>query len=62
MGWETHPYRLMLSLYSSRHTPYAVTSVHITARRSPVNWDSKQHAYPYFPIQLDGVLGFTVPV
>ena len=27
-----------------------------------MNWDSKQRAYSCFPIELDWVLGFTVPV
>ena len=26
-----------------------------------MNWDSKQRAYSCFPIELDWVLGFTVP-
>ena len=27
-----------------------------------MNWDSKRRAYSCFPIELDWVLGFTVPV
>ena len=66
MGWEPQPlqvdaqpiYRLMLSLYSSRHTPYAVTSVHITARRSPAKLGFKATCLLLFPDSVGLGVGF----